>query len=77
MDVASESMTNSLSDLATRVTKIEAGREAERPHMATKADMISMEAKLIRWIVGTGIALFAALVAVATPIVLYVISRLP
>ena len=45
--------------------------------MATKAEIISMEAKLIRWIVGNGIALFAALVAVATPIALYVISRLP
>ena len=45
--------------------------------MATKAEIIAMEAKLIRWIVGTGIALFAALVAVAVPIVLYIVSRLP
>ena len=36
-----------------------------------------MEAKLIRWIVGTGIALFAALAAVAVPVVLYIVSRLP
>ena len=75
--MASETMANAPADLATRVTAIESAREAERPHMATKAEIIAMEAKLIRWIVGTGIALFAALVAVATPIVLYVISRLP
>ncbi len=75
--MASEAMANAQSDLATRVTAMESARDAERPHMATKAEIIAMEAKLIRWIVGTGIALFAALVAVAAPIVLYIISRLP
>ena len=75
--MASETMANAHSDLATRVTAIESARGAERPHLATKAELIAMEAKLIRWIVGTGIALFAALVAVATPIVLYIVSRLP
>ncbi len=75
--MASETIANAQSDLATRVTAIEAVRDAERPHMATKAEIIEMESKLIRWIVGTGIALFAALVAVAAPIVLYIISRLP
>lgn len=75
--MATESIANAQSDLATRVTAIEAARDAERPHMATKAEIIEMESKLIRWIVGTGIALFAALVAVAVPIVLYIISRLP
>lgn len=75
--MASETMTNAQPDLARRVTVLESVREAERPHMATKAEIIAMEAKLIRWIVGTGIALFAALVAVAVPIVLYIVSRLP
>ncbi len=75
--MASESMANVQPDLANRLTAVESAREAERPHMATKAEIIAMEAKLIRWIVGTGIALFAALVAVAAPIVLYIISRLP
>lgn len=75
--MASETMANAQTDLATRVTAMESARDAERPHMATKAEIIAMEAKLIRWIVGTGIALFAALVAVATPIVLYIVSRLP
>ena len=75
--MASESMANTQSDLAARLTAIESARDTERPHMATKAEIIAMEAKLIRWIVGTGIALFAALVAVAAPIVLYIISRLP
>ncbi|MDE2774649.1 MAG: hypothetical protein OXI77_01800 [Chloroflexota bacterium] len=75
--MASETMAKAQTDLATRVTAMESARDAERPHMATKAEIIAMEAKLIRWIVGTGIALFAALVAVATPIVLYIVSRLP
>ena len=75
--MASETMSNVHTDMATRVTALESARDAERPHMATKAEIIAMEAKLIRWIVGTGIALFAALVAVATPIVLYIVSRLP
>ena len=75
--MASETKANAQFDLATRVTAIESSRDAERPHMATKAEIIAMEAKLIRWIVGTGIALFTALVAVATPIVLHIVSRLP
>ena len=75
--MASEAMANAQLDLATRFTAMESARDAERPHMAAKAEIIAMEAKLIRWIVGTGIALFAALVAVAAPIVLYIISRLP
>ncbi len=75
--MASETIAKSQPELAMRVTAIEAARDAERPHMASKAEIIAMEAKLIRWIVGTGIALFAALVAVAAPSVLYIISRLP
>lgn len=75
--MASETMANAQPDLARRVTVLESVREAERPHMDTKAEIIAMEAKLIRWIAGTGIALFAALVAVAVPIVLYIVSRLP
>ena len=75
--MASESMANARQELATRVTVMESVRDAEGPHMATKAETVAMEAKLIRWIVSAGIALFAALVAVATPIVLYIISRLP
>ena len=77
MGLASESATSSLSDMATRITKFNAGREVERPLVATKADTISMEAKLIRSIVGTGTVQFAVPIAIATPIVLYFISRLP
>ena len=75
--MASETMANSQSDLATRVTAMESAREAERPHMATKAEIIAMDARLIRWIVGTGIALFAAMIAVAAPIVSHIVDRLP
>ena len=75
--MASETLANARQDLATRVTVMESVRDAEGPHMATKAEIVAMDAKLIRWIVGTGIALFAALVAVAAPILLYIISRLP
>ena len=32
-------------------------------NLATRADLQAMQATLIKWIVGTGIALFAALIA--------------
>lgn len=35
--------------------------EGAYPHLATKADHEWLQAALIKWIVGTGIALFAAL----------------
>jgi len=65
--MASESMANAQSD-ATRVTAIESSRDAERPHLATKADMAELKALMerqarqqIMWIVATGVALFAAI----------------
>ena len=43
--------------LNERVAKL----EGAYPHLATKADLQAMQATLIKWIVGTGIALFAAM----------------
>lgn len=66
--MASETMANTQSDLTTRVTAIESAREAERPHLATKADIAELKALMerqarlqIMWIVATGVALFAAI----------------
>ena len=39
--------------------------EGAYPHLATKADLEGLQATLIKWIVGTGIALFLALLAAA------------
>ena len=39
--------------------------EGAYPHLATKADLQTLQATLIKWIVGTGIALFIALIAAA------------
>ena len=35
--------------------------EGAYPHLATKADLERLQSTLIKWIVGTGIALFAAM----------------
>lgn len=43
--------------LSERVARL----EGAYPHLATKADLQAMQATLIKWIVGTGIALFAAM----------------
>ncbi len=66
--MASETRVNAQSDLATRVTAIESSRDAERPHLATKADIAELKALMerqarqqIMWIVATGVALFAAI----------------
>ena len=37
--------------------------EGAYPHLATKADLQAMQATLIKWIVGTGIGLFVAMIA--------------
>ncbi len=55
-DMTSETLTQQ-SQLNQRVARL----EGAYPHLATKADLQAMQATLIKWIVGTGIALFAAL----------------
>ena len=54
--MSSETLQNQ-PQLSERVGKA----EGAYPHLATKADLQGMQATLIKWIVGTGIALFAAL----------------
>ena len=54
--MASETLQNQ-PQLSERVAKL----EGAYPHLATKADLQAMQATLIKWIVGTGIALFAAM----------------
>ena len=56
MNMASETLQNQ-PQLNERVAKL----EGAYPHLATKADLQAMQATLIKWIVGTGIALFAAM----------------
>ena len=56
MNMTSETLQNQ-PQLSERVAKL----EGAYPHLATKADLQAMQATLIKWIVGTGIALFAAM----------------
>ena len=49
------------STLSDRVSRL----EGAYPHLATKADLERLQSTLIKWIVGTGIALFVALLAAA------------
>jgi len=57
-EMANESL-QSPSNLSDRVSRL----EGAYPHLATKADLERLQLTLIKWIVGTGIALFAALIA--------------
>ena len=38
-------------------------RESTLEHLASKADLQAMQATLIKWIVGTGISVFIAMIA--------------
>ena len=55
-EMASESLQQP-SQLSERVARL----EGAYPHLASKADLQAMQATLIKWIGGTGIALFAAM----------------
>jgi len=67
--LAAEAMTSELHELDRRVARL----EGASPHLATKADLQALEATMIKWLVGVGIALLAVIV----PLLLYIISRLP
>ena len=54
-EMASESLQQP--QLSERVARL----EGVYPHLATRVDLQGMQATLIKWIVGTGIALFAAM----------------
>jgi hypothetical protein len=43
-----------------------AGIQATLPHLATKADLATMESRLIRWIAGSWIAMAGVMTAVVT-----------
>ncbi len=45
------------STISDRVSRL----EGAYPHLATKADLERLQSTLVKWIVGTGIALFAAM----------------
>ena len=47
----------------SQISECVARLEGAYPHLASKADLQAMQATLIKWIVGTGIALFLALLA--------------
>ena len=55
MNMTSETLNQP--QLSERVAKL----EGAYPHLATKADLQGLQAPLIKWIVGTGIAFFAAM----------------
>ncbi len=57
-DLTNESM-QAPSALSDRVSRL----EGAYPQLATTADLERLQLTLIKWIVGTGIALFAALIA--------------
>lgn len=53
---------NKLDNVESRLTRI----EAKLDHMATKAELADMKADLVKWIVGTAIALGTAAITVMT-----------
>lgn len=67
--MAVETITIELHELDRRVARL----EGSYPHLATKADLQALEATMIMWLVGIGIALLAVIV----PLLLHIISRLP
>jgi len=56
-EMTKETLQNTPAQFSERVARL----EGAYPHLATKADLQSLQVMLIKWIVGTGIALFAAL----------------
>jgi hypothetical protein len=58
-----------VSQLKVDVTQLKvdvAGIKATLPHLATRADLTSMESRLIRWMVGSWLAMAGVMTAVVT-----------
>lgn len=51
--------------------------EAERPHLATKADLERQTRLLVMWLVATSLGLAGLMVSVFAAGFLYIIERLP
>jgi hypothetical protein len=67
--MASDALTQQMHQLDRRITAL----EAERPHLATKADLERQTRILVMWLVATG----ATLSGVFVLGFLYIIERLP
>jgi len=58
--------------LVERVTRL----EAERPHLATKADINALETRMVKWVIATSIATITAILVPIIAILVHILSRL-
>ncbi|MCY4071087.1 MAG: hypothetical protein OXG60_07300 [Chloroflexi bacterium] len=59
-EITNDTLQQQPPQLGERVARL----EGAYPHLATKEDLQAMQATLIKWIVGTGIAILIAIIAV-------------
>ena len=71
--MASDALTQQMHQLDRRVTAL----EAERPHLATKADLERQTRQLIMWLVATGLVISGVLGSMFAAGFFYIIERLP
>lgn len=60
-----------------RLARIESRLDGIDAHMATKADLAELSARMIKWIAGTAIAMGAAAITVMTFVLNHAVPRAP
>ena len=70
--MATDAVTQQIHEIDRRVTVL----EANRPHMATKADLERQTRQLIMWLVATGLVIVGILGSVFAAGFFYIIERL-
>ena len=71
--MASDALVQKVHQNDLRVTAL----EAERPHLATKADLERQTRLLVMWLVATSLGLAGLMISVFAAGFLYIIERLP
>ena len=51
--------------------------EAERRHLATRADLRELETRMIKWMVAQFLILAGILAGIVVPLLIHIIGRLP
>ncbi len=75
--MATADMTQTSSGSASSQGERLAAIEAERRHLATRADLRELEARVIKWMDAQFLILAGILAGIVVPLLIHIISRLP
>ena len=75
--MATADMTQTSSGSASSQGERLAAIEAERRHLATRADLRELETRMIKWMDAQFLILAGILAGIVAPMLIHIISRLP